>query len=47
MERLNYKMIEEYETMCDDRLTKVKETDVCFFISQSDIENDTIDTRRY
>ena len=38
MERLKGKLIGGYEVTRDDRSTKVKETDVCSFISQSDFE---------
>lgn len=48
MERLNGKLIGGYEVTRGDRSTKVKETDVWLFISQSDIEKDSkgCDTRK-
>lgn len=36
MERLKAKLIGGHEMMCDDRLTKVPETDVWWFISLSE-----------
>lgn len=40
MERLKAKLIGGYEMMCDDRLTKVRETDVWSFISLSETGED-------
>lgn len=40
MERLNEKLIGRDEMMHGDRLTKVEETDVWLFISQSEMEKD-------